>query len=312
MFTDQLKLHFQAGKGGDGLVHFAAVKYQPFGGPDGGDGGTGGSVAFACTRAVDDLSHLRFAEPRAANGEPGGPNLRIGATAKDLEIPVPPGTVVYDLTTGEELGALTSSGQRLVVAVGGKGGAGNPAFASARNRTPRKAGKGKPGEEREVELLYRIYADCALIESVYTDASLLPLLLGKARGDFDPSLYARKPRWVRVEQDYQQYDLACLALDLGASLHLEHAAHLYWPRVVIVNLLDAGEGLLEAAGFLASTLSRVPLRRLERILLLSPAPLALGPVESELGPVQADCIVCGSVDAAYAALLGSLVGMVVA
>lgn len=312
MFTDQLKLRVQAGKGGDGLVHFAAVKYQPFGGPDGGDGGSGGSVAFTCTRSVDDLSHLRNAEPRAADGEPGGPNLRIGATAKDLDVPVPPGTLAYDLLTGEELGALTGSGQRLVVAVGGKGGAGNSAYASARNRTPRKAGKGKPGDEREVELRYRIYCDMALLECPFADMSLLPGLLGKPAREIDTALYARKPRWLRLEQDYRQYDIAYLAYDLGHTLHLPQAAHLYWPRVVIVNLLPAADRLAEAGGFLAHTFSHASLHRLERILLLAPAPLDCGPVEAETGLVQVDCAVCAGLEGAQACLLDSLIGGVVA
>ena len=163
-FIDQAEIDVRSGKGGDGIVHFRREKYVPKGGPDGGDGGRGGDVVLEVNPHLNTLARFRYQRKFiAANGGRGGPARMTGKSAEPLVVPVPPGTVVYDAETGELLGDLTEPGQRLVVARGGRGGRGNVHFASSRNRVPRIAEKGEPGEERRLRLELKLIADVGLV-----------------------------------------------------------------------------------------------------------------------------------------------------
>src|SRR5262245_43790164 len=148
-FVDEATVRVQAGDGGRGCLSFRREKFVPFGGPDGGDGGLGGSIYLVATEGINTLADFRFMRAfRASHGESGGGNDRTGAGGPDLEVNVPVGTVIFDADTQEELGDLTRVGERLLVARGGKGGWGNAKFKSSTNRAPRKSMPGLPGEHR--------------------------------------------------------------------------------------------------------------------------------------------------------------------
>jgi GTP-binding protein len=163
-FIDEAKLKVQAGNGGRGCVSFRREKFVPFGGPDGGDGGLGGSVYLKAVEGMNTLADFRIARTyRGQNGEGGSGNDCTGHGGDDTYVEVPVGTVVSDLATGELLGDLMAEGQTLLVAKGGKGGWGNTRFKSSTNRTPRKAGLGLPGETRDLGLELKLIADVGLL-----------------------------------------------------------------------------------------------------------------------------------------------------
>src|ERR1700734_3283645 len=163
-FVDEAKLKVQAGNGGRGCVSFRREKFVPFGGPDGGDGGHGGSVYLRAVEGMNTLADFRISRTyRGQNGESGSGNDCTGHGGDDTYVSIPIGTVVADTDTGETLGDLTVEGQTLLVAKGGKGGWGNTRFKSSTNRTPRKSGLGLPGEKRELMLELKLIADVGLL-----------------------------------------------------------------------------------------------------------------------------------------------------
>ncbi len=164
MFIDEASIFVRSGKGGDGFVHFHREKYVNRGGPDGGDGGRGGDVVLKVVPTLNTLVNFRYQRKFIADeGKKGGVNNMTGRSAENLIIPVPPGTVVYDELSGELLGDLTAPDQMLVVCKGGRGGRGNPHFASSRNQAPRTAEKGEPSEERNIRLELKLIADIGLV-----------------------------------------------------------------------------------------------------------------------------------------------------
>ncbi len=163
MFLDEVNVLVASGKGGDGIVHFRREKYVPRGGPDGGDGGAGGSVLLKLEPSLNTLSSFRRRRHfRAEAGRPGGPNNRQGKSGNDLELPVPPGTIAYH-EQGHMLGELLPGTERLLVARGGRGGRGNARYANSRNQAPRMAEKGEPGEEYRLRLELRLIADIGIV-----------------------------------------------------------------------------------------------------------------------------------------------------
>jgi len=163
VFSDRARIHVVAGRGGDGALSFRREKHVPRGGPDGGDGGPGGSVLLVADPALRDLSAFRTRRWVAAGkGGHGGGSGRHGATGKDVELRVPVGTEVRD-EAGELLADLTRPDARLVVARGGAPGRGNKNFATPTRQTPRFAEIGMPGEEADIELHLKLLADAALV-----------------------------------------------------------------------------------------------------------------------------------------------------
>ncbi len=164
MLYDQTKIHVKAGAGGDGSIHFRREKFAPFGGPDGGDGGRGGSIYFEATHNLNTLIDYRYKHHFKA--EPGQPGIRQrmhGAKGEDLVLQVPPGTIIRDADTNEILADLVEDGQRVMIARGGRGGLGNTHFATATNQAPKEAQRGEPGEERWLALELRLIADIGLV-----------------------------------------------------------------------------------------------------------------------------------------------------
>ena len=163
-FIDEARIEVSAGKGGDGCASFRREKFIPKGGPDGGDGGRGGSVWARADRNVNTLIDYRYARThRAANGAPGRGADCYGAGGDDIELKMPVGTVVIDDDTGEELADLAHDGDRALLAAGGRGGLGNLHFKSSTNRAPRQFTKGEPGEHRRLRLELRVLADVGLL-----------------------------------------------------------------------------------------------------------------------------------------------------
>jgi GTP-binding protein len=163
-FIDEAKIEVHAGKGGDGSAHFRREKYVPRGGPDGGDGGRGGSVWARADRNVNTLIDYRFARiHRAKDGERGGGSDCNGAAGPDIELRVPVGTLVRDGETGDPVADLARDGERALLARGGHGGLGNVHFKSSVNRAPRQFTRGEPGESRRLALELRVLADVGLL-----------------------------------------------------------------------------------------------------------------------------------------------------
>lgn len=186
-FIDVARIYVKAGDGGRGQVAFRREKYVPRGGPSGGDGGDGGDVVFVVDPGMSTLLDFKFKlHFRAENGRPGMGDKKAGRDGSDLEVRVPPGTVVKDADTGEILGDLTAPGERLVVAKGGRGGRGNARFATPTRRAPRIFEEGKPGEERWVILELKSIADVGLVGSPNAGKSTLLRSISAATPEVAP------------------------------------------------------------------------------------------------------------------------------
>ena len=181
-FVDQVSIQVKAGDGGNGAVAFRREKFVERGGPSGGDGGNGGSVVLEADPQLTTLLDYRYQQHhRARNGEHGMGSDCNGAAADDLVLRVPVGTLVKDEDTGELLADLGTSGQRVVVAHGGRGGLGNMNFASSTRQTPRFAQEGKPGEERRLVLELKLLADVGLLGFPNAGKSTLIARVSRAR-----------------------------------------------------------------------------------------------------------------------------------
>ena len=180
MFVDRVTIEVQGGKGGDGCVSFRRERYRPKGGPDGGDGGRGGSIILQADAGLNTLMDQRYTRHyRAKNGQPGTGNDCNGASAEDLIIRVPVGTEVYDLTTGGLLGDLDRDRATLVAAEGGKGGRGNLRFKTSTIQAPRKAEIGQPGQKKKLKLELKLLADVGVVGFPNTGKSTLVASLSR-------------------------------------------------------------------------------------------------------------------------------------
>jgi GTP-binding protein len=222
MFVDEVEIHVQAGKGGDGCVSFRREKYVPRGGPDGGDGGNGGSVILVSEEGVDSLAALvRRKQWKAENGEPGRGAQCHGASGDDLVIRVPPGTVVVDAQRGFVLKDLAADGDRVTVARGGKGGKGNVRFKSSTNRAPRQATPGGEGEQRLLRLELKTIADVGLVGRPNAGKSTLLSRLSRARPKIAPYPFTTKyPNLGRVQIDF---DRSFILADVPGLIEGAHA-----------------------------------------------------------------------------------------
>jgi len=163
-FVDEATIEVIAGKGGNGAASFRREKFIPKGGPDGGDGGRGGSIYAVADRNINTLIDFRYARlHRAKNGENGRGSDQYGAAAPDITLKVPVGTVIYDADTGDLLVDFERHGQQATLAAGGKGGMGNLHFKSSTNRAPRQFTYGEEGEQRRLRLELKVLADVGLL-----------------------------------------------------------------------------------------------------------------------------------------------------
>ena len=164
MFIDEVSLKVIAGKGGDGCTSFLREKYVPLGGPDGGNGGKGGSIIFKADKGLRTLVDLRYNKIlKADNGEMGRGRNQTGSSALDKVIMVPIGTTVKDKSTNLIICDLTKDGQECVIAKGGRGGKGNAAFMTNKNKAPYTSELGEPGEEKDIQVELNLLADVGLV-----------------------------------------------------------------------------------------------------------------------------------------------------
>jgi len=181
-FVDQVSIQVKAGDGGDGAVAFRREKFVERGGPSGGDGGNGGSVVFEADTGLTTLLDYRYQQHhRARNGQHGMGSDMNGASAEDLVLRLPVGTLIRDQDSGELLADLAEPGARAVVARGGRGGLGNMNFATSTRQTPRFAQDGKPGEERRLVLELKLLADVGLLGFPNAGKSTLISRVSRAR-----------------------------------------------------------------------------------------------------------------------------------
>lgn len=263
MFIDQAEIYVRSGKGGDGMVHFHREKYVPRGGPDGGDGGKGGNAIIKVQKTLNTLGHYRRnQEFKADDGKMGGPNNMSGRGGKDLIIPVPPGTVVYDRDSGELLADLTHEDQEYVVCTGGRGGRGNQHFATARNQVPRIGEKGEPFEERFLRFELKLIADIGIIGvpnagkstflSVVTNAN--PKIAPYPFTTLEPNLGVAR---IDLETDIVLADIPGLieGASQGVGLGHDFLRHVQRTRVLIHMLDGLSEDILGDFGQINAELS---------------------------------------------------------
>src|SRR5712691_9199628 len=182
MFIDRAVVHVTAGPGGAGASSFRREKFVPKGGPDGGDGGAGGTVYVRADPNLATLLDYRYRTHwKAERGQHGKGKNMTGKSGADLYLPVPPGTEVRDAATGALLGELVASGDALLVGRGGRGGRGNAAFATATHQSPREWEPGEYGEERNLELLLKLIADVGLLGEPNAGKSTLLSVVSAAR-----------------------------------------------------------------------------------------------------------------------------------
>ena len=245
-FVDEAEISVEAGHGGAGCVSFRREKYIPRGGPDGGDGGDGGSVYLTVKEGLNTLADFRVQRRfKAANGRGGAGQNKTGASGGDLEIPVPKGTEIQDLDTGEMLGDLTEIGESICVARGGHGGRGNTRFKSSVNRAPRQSTPGGRGEARRLGLALKLLADVGLLGSPNAGKSTLTRALSAAKprvADYPFTTLHPQLGVVRVgaERSFVIADIPGLIEGAaeGAGLGIQFLKHLERNRLLL-HLVDA-------------------------------------------------------------------------
>ena len=248
MFNDRARIHVQAGRGGDGSLHFRREKHVPKGGPDGGDGGPGGDVVLVADPDLRDLSAFRARRWfRGGNGRPGRGALKHGATGETAQVRVPVGTQVFD---AEErlIADLATPHARVTAAHGGPAGRGNKRFASPTRRTPRFAETGLPGDELDLELRLKLLADAALAGLPNAGKSSLLARISNARPKVaDYPFTTLAPVLGTVDSpDGRQLTVADVpglieGASEGVGLGHEFLAHLERARLLL-HVIDASEG----------------------------------------------------------------------
>ncbi|MBT8110129.1 MAG: GTPase ObgE [Gammaproteobacteria bacterium] len=244
-FVDEATIRVLAGNGGHGALSFRREKYVERGGPDGGDGGHGGSVYLVADSSLNTLADFRVARKFKAEGGQGGSGRnKTGRSGDDLDVMVPLGTVVHDVDTGELICDLTEPGQRQKVADGGRGGLGNTRFKSSVNRAPRKITKGTPGEARHLRLELKVLADVGLLGMPNAGKSTLITAMSSAKpriADYPFTTLHPNLGVVRVGQlqSFVMADIPGLieGASEGAGLGIQFLKHLQRTRLLL-HLVD--------------------------------------------------------------------------
>ena len=241
MFVDRVQIKVEAGRGGDGCLSFRRERFIPRGGPDGGNGGQGGSVVIRATEGVDHLAVAAHRKHwRARAGSAGQGNNRHGRSAEDTVIEVPPGTVVRDAENNFVLKDLKQADDSVIAAKGGRGGKGNTHFKSATNRAPRHFTRGGDAERRTLILELKVIADVGLVGKPNAGKSTLLARLSRAKPTIaDYPFTTKRPHLGRVDVDR---DRSFVLADIpgliegahqGVGLGLEFLRHIERTRVFV-------------------------------------------------------------------------------
>lgn len=245
MFVDHVTVFVKGGDGGDGMVAFRREKYVPYGGPAGGDGGSGANVVFEVDEGLRTLMDFRYQRHfKAPRGEHGGSKNKHGRAGEDMIIPVPPGTVVKNAETGIVIADLVEHGQRAIIAKGGRGGRGNSRFATPQNTAPELSEKGEPGEELDVTLELKVLADVGLVGFPSVGKSTLLSVVSRAKPKIaDYHFTTLVPNLGLVEtDDHRNFVMADLpglieGAHEGVGLGHQFLRHIERTRV-IVHVID--------------------------------------------------------------------------
>ena len=247
-FIDQVKVYVKAGDGGRGCVSFRREKYVPKGGPNGGDGGRGGHIVFKATREINTLLDIKYQQQyKAEKGQHGMGKDMHGKNGEDLIIPVPPGTLIKDLESGDVLSDLIIEGQEFAAVKGGRGGLGNTHFKSATRQAPRYAQPGEPGEEKNLILELKLLADVGLIGLPNAGKSTLISALSAARpkiADYPFTTLAPVLGVVKHE-DFKSFVIADIpglieGAHKGAGLGFQFLRHVERTSILL-HLVDISE-----------------------------------------------------------------------
>ena len=253
-FIDQAEIQVKAGDGGAGCVSFRREKYVPKGGPDGGDGGAGGSIVFRVDTGLNTLYPFRHKKRfQAENGKAGRNKKQHGRRGRDVSVRVPPGTIVRDLETGLVIADLTAPGQTWTAARGGDGGRGNARFATSTNQAPRYAQPGRPGQERRLLLELKLLADVGLVGAPNAGKSTLLSRVSGARpkiADYPFTTIVPHLGVVELaeERSFVMADIPGLieGAHQGAGMGLDFLKHVERTSVLL-HLVDASQGMEHAA-----------------------------------------------------------------
>jgi len=293
-FFDEARIEILAGKGGDGSASMRREKYVPRGGPDGGDGGRGGSIWGVADMNINTLVDYRFTRIfRAKPGENGRGRDCNGKGAEDIVLRFPVGTVIKDGDSGEQIADLAKDGERALLAAGGKGGLGNLNFKSSTNRAPRQFTRGMPGEEKKLELELRVIADVGLLGMPNAGKSTLIRAISAARpkvADYPFTTLQPNLGVVRVDESrsFVVADIPGLIEGAaeGAGLGHQFLRHLQRTRLLLhlVDLapFDEGTDPVHEARAIVQELKKydMALWKKPRFLVLNKADL-LDPKEAE-------------------------------
>jgi GTP-binding protein len=243
-FFDEVKIHVEAGAGGDGCVSFRREKYVPLGGPNGGNGGPGGNVYLEADRHLNTLINFKGRRHfKAGRGGHGQGKNKQGHKGEDISLPVPPGTMIRDAETEELLADLKTAGDKVLVARGGRGGLGNAAFASPTNQAPRVAERGESGDSRWLILELKLLADVGIVGCPNAGKSTLLAAVSAARpkiADYPFTTLVPNLGMVSVDdRDFVMVDIPGLieGAHQGAGLGHEFLRHIERTRM-LVHLLD--------------------------------------------------------------------------
>lgn len=246
-FVDETLIEVSSGDGGSGAIHFRREKFIPRGGPDGGDGGDGGDAVFLVKHNLKTLSHLKTRRVfRAENGRPGGPKRMHGRRGQDVEIAVPPGTIVREADTGRVLKDLVEEDERWVVLKGGRGGRGNARFATSTRQAPRICEPGAAGSTVTLRAELALIADVGLVGKPNAGKSTLLSVLTSSRPKI--GAYAFTTRAPNLGVLYGQEEQILLAdipgiiegASTGAGLGLRFLRHVGRTRL-LAFLIDLGD-----------------------------------------------------------------------
>lgn len=292
-FIDQAKFYVKAGDGGKGCVSFRREKFVPRGGPDGGDGGRGGSVIIETSSRLQSLIDFRFRSHfKAERGVHGKGKDMHGRKGKDCIMTVPVGSIIKDSETGEVIADLNEDGEQMIVAQGGKGGLGNPHFSSGTNRTPRIATSGTEGEEKWLLIELKLIADIGLVGLPNAGKSTLLSQLSAANPKVAPYPFTTLEPQLGVL--HLKYTESCIIADIpgliegaheGVGLGFTFLRHIERTRIILHVLDASSEDVLADFQVVANELAAYNADLVERttLVILNKADIA---DEDEIESIQ--------------------------